>query len=97
MDEAVKSYEKCLDMLISLAIQLENCIFRNDIALPHSVYVVIVKATVLCINERLAEISSIYFLNLFDRNYKKALDYCRKLLLAHGQAWLSGLQQVGVA
>lgn len=34
---------------------------------------------------------------VFGRNYKSALEYCRKLLLHHHLAWLSRLQQVGVA
>ena len=53
LDDALKSYNKCLEVLIKLAVQLETCLFRSDIALPHSIYVTIVKATVLCLNERL--------------------------------------------
>ena len=53
VDDALKSYDKCLEMSIKLANQLETCIFRSDIVLPHSIYVAIVKATVLCLNERL--------------------------------------------
>lgn len=53
LDDALGSYDKCLDMMITLAINLENCLFRSDIRLPHSVYIAVVKGTVLCLNERL--------------------------------------------
>lgn len=53
LNNALTSYDRCLDMLIKLAIHLETCLFRSDIVLPHSAYVAIVKGTVLCLNERL--------------------------------------------
>ena len=53
LDDALGSYDKCLDMLINLAIHLETCLYRSDIQLPHSIYIAIVKGTILCLNERL--------------------------------------------
>jgi len=53
LDNALKSYDQCLEVLISLANQLETCVFSNDITLPYSVYAAIVKGTVLSLNERL--------------------------------------------
>lgn len=53
MDDALGSYDKCLEMLIQLAIHLETCLYRSDIQIPHSIYIAIVKGTILCLNERL--------------------------------------------
>ena len=57
-DKALASYEQCLRQLLELANELESCPFRSDVTVPHSVYVAIVKGTVLALSKRLAMIAS---------------------------------------